>query len=334
MTTKFIDSFGRVIGSVRISVVDRCNLRCKYCMPEDGIKWIDRENILSYEEILRIIRIFYKNSVRKFRITGGEPTIRKDIIYLLREIKDQFPDVDLAITTNGLKLNEMAVNLKKAGVDRLNISLDTLDHNRYKEITRRDSFGEVMRGIKKAIEVGFEEIKINAVSIKDFNDDWESIDEFIKFSEETGIEVRFIEIMPFSGNSWENNGFISSSDLRKQIKHHMDLIPLQSDDLSSTSKTWKIGNDGAKIGFISSVSESFCSTCNRIRITADGQLRPCLHNASEYDLKNALRGNISDEEIEELIREGINKKWKEHPDFLSITYRPPVDDREMIRIGG
>jgi cyclic pyranopterin phosphate synthase len=303
-------------------------------MPEDGIEWIEREDILSYEEILRLIKIFYNNSVRKFRITGGEPTIRKDFLHLMREIKNQFPDIDLAITTNGLKLDEMALELQKAGVDRLNVSLDTLNHNKFMEITRRDSFKEVIRGIRKAIQVGFKEIKINAVSIKAFNDDWESIEEFIKFSQETGIEVRFIEIMPFSGNNWTDNGFISSSELRNQIKQHMDLIPLESQDQSSTSKTWEVGQEGAKIGFVSSVSESFCSTCNRVRITADGKLRPCLHNSSEYDLKDALRGDASDEEIEELIKSGIKKKWKEHPDFLSIAYKPPVDDREMIRIGG
>lgn len=333
-TNPLIDQYNRQIGSVRISLTDRCNLRCQYCMPEDGIEWVNREEILSFEEIIRIMEIFHRHQVRKFRLTGGEPTIRSDIISFISKVKKQMPDIDLSMTTNGLSLDRLAYDLKAAGLDRVNISLDTLHEEKYNKITRRKKFKHVIAGIKSALKADFDQVKINAVSIKSFNSDLESLTDFIDFSEEYGVEVRFIELMPFTGNEWEDGGFISSAKLREIIRKKEDLIELPMDNPSSTSKTWSARDGKAKLGFISSVTESFCDNCNRVRITAEGNLRPCLHNKKEYPLKPLIRSGASDSEILNLIKKGLNEKWKEHPDFLSLKYLPPLDDREMIRIGG
>lgn len=327
-----VDKYGRTIGSVRFSLTDRCNLRCEYCMPEEGITWVPKKEILTFEEILRLISLFYNCGIRKFRLSGGEPTLRHDIVNLIQLVKTEYPNIDLAMTTNAILLGNLADQLKLAGLDRLNISIDTLDKEKFKRITKRDQFDAVMKGIKFAIDCGFEDIKINAVSIKEFNDDHASLDKFIEFSKENNIEVRFIELMPFTGNDWKDKEFISSKDLRDKILKFRNLQQLPQLP-NSTSTRWKT-QDGGSLGFISSVTESFCDSCNRIRITAEGSLRPCLHNASEYDLKGLLRSDASDERILEQIRLGVMQKWKAHPNFLDLKYLPPFDDREMIKIGG
>ncbi|MHA2172516.1 MAG: GTP 3',8-cyclase MoaA [Candidatus Kariarchaeaceae archaeon] len=336
-----IDKFGRKIGSVRISVTDRCNFRCTYCMPENGITLLQRDDILTFEEITRLTKLLWMCGVKKFRLTGGEPTIREDLVELCQMLRNEMQDIDLSMTTNGLRLSELALPLKQAGVNRLNISIDTFDEHRFNQITRRHAYEQVIEGIKTAISVGFDEIKLNAVAIQDFNNDYTSLKQFIDFSESNGIEIRFIEFMPFTGVEWgnQNNGgnghkFIKSKELRDNIQkfEKMDELPL--DDISRTSKTWSMRDQQAKIGFISSISESFCDQCNRIRITAEGNLRPCLHESKEYPLRDLLRSGASDDEILEKIRAGINQKWKEHPDFLSLTQLPLLNDREMIRIGG
>jgi len=302
-------------------------------MPEDGIDWLAKEEILSFEEIVRLIGIFYNQGVRRFRLTGGEPLLRTDIVNLVAMITKDHDDIELSMTTNGIKLTELAEHLADAGLNRINISLDTLDHVQFKELTRRDAFDQVMNGIKTAVAAGFDEIKINAVSLRGINDDLPTLLKFIEFSEKFNIEVRFIEIMPFTGNGWNEKRFISSQDLRERISRIDELIPLDVAS-SSTSTRWGMKGHNAQLGFISSVSESFCENCDRVRITVDGNLRPCLHNKKEYNLKELLRSGVSDEVILERIQLGLNEKWKEHPDFLSLRYKNPIADREMIRIGG
>jgi cyclic pyranopterin phosphate synthase len=302
-------------------------------MPEEGIEWQEKRNILTFEEIIYLVEIFYDHGVRSFRLTGGEPTIREDFVLLIELMKAKFPDIEISMTTNALRLAELAPSIKKAGLDRLNISLDTLDHAKFEKMTRRDQFDKVIKGIEASIAVGFKEIKINAVSIKEFNDDYASLKKFIDFSEEHDIEVRFIEFMPFTGMNWNNGGFISSETLRQTISQHESLVPLDLVE-SSTSKIWALRDGKARLGFISSVSESFCNSCNRVRITAEGNFRPCLHNHKEYKLRDLIRKNGKGEEIIKIINTALHEKWKEHPDFLSPKYIPPIDDREMIRIGG
>jgi len=329
-----MDSHGREIGNVRISLTDRCNLRCQYCMPESGIEWLEKTEILTFEEIMRLIRIFYSQGIKKFRLTGGEPLVRQNIVKLVRMIKSELNDIDLSMTTNGLGLSEHAADLKEAGLNRINISLDTLDNHTFEKLTRRSRLDDVLDGIKIAQEIGFDEIKINAVSIDSFNADLQTLQKFVQLSEKYKMEIRFIELMPFSGNNWKNGGYISSEKLREQINKIGKLIPLPMKDKNSTSNTWKLENRSAKFGFISSVSESFCSNCNRLRITAEGKLRPCLHSSREYDIRELLRNGGSNDDILDLIRLGLKEKWKEHPDFTKLSYLPPIDDREMIRIGG
>ncbi len=335
--------FGREIHSVRISLTDRCNLRCQYCMPEGGIPCVERKKILTYEEILRLVKIFRKCGIIKFRLTGGEPTLRHNIVGLVQMLTDEIQDIDLAMTTNGIYLDKLAKPLKKAGMKRLNISLDTLDRDKFRKITRNDDLDKVLRGISVAKDLGFE-IKINAVALKEFNTNEEDLGGFINFSEENDLEFRFIELMPFSKIGWNNgsinNGgitedFISSKEIIKTIRLSENITKLPVINQSQTSRSWSLREGKVKFGFISSVSESFCDSCDRIRITAEGYLRPCLHASKEYPLIDLLRNRASDEEIITRIRMGLNEKWKEHPDFLSLKYVPPLDDFSiMTRIGG
>lgn len=310
-------------------MTDRCNFRCMYCMPEGPIDDTEKENILTFEEINRLVGILSRNGVRKIRLTGGEPTIRRHFVELCRMITSD-SDVELAITTNGVLLKRMAKDLWEAGVTRLNISLDTFDEDKFNTITRRKNFKEVIEGIDEALKYRFE-IKINAVSIKTLNDDLESLESFIAFSNRTGTQIRFIELMPFTGNQWTERRFLSSKELREKIEK-ISKLKEEPRGITQTSRNYSTG--GAKFGFISSVTETFCSNCDRIRITADGNLRPCLHANKEYPLRELMRNGITDEELLEKIKIGLAQKWEQHPDFLALHYMPPIDDREMIRLGG
>lgn len=328
-----VDAFNRKIENVRISIQDKCDLRCVYCMPENGVKWLDKKEQLTFSEIYKLIEVFNDLDVKKIKLTGGEPLLRKDVIELVKKITIDLPKIELSMTTNGVLLSKYGKQLFNAGLRRVNISLDTLNHDKFEEITRKNKLNQVLDGIKCAIEVGLE-VKINAVSIKNFNDDKKSLNEFINFSEINNIPIRFIELMPFTGNKWNFDNYVSSEELRETIKSSNELIPLKIADKSSTSKYWRIEKNKATVGFISSVSESFCENCNRIRVTAEGKLRPCLHRHLEYDLRPYLNGQKRFENISKFIQMAINEKWKEHPDFLALRYKPPIDDREMIRIGG
>ena len=336
-----VDKHGRAIKSMRISLTDRCNLRCSYCIQEEDVEWVELSKILSFEEINRLVGILYNLGVKKLRLTGGEPTIRhdngNDIVDLVSLLKSNYPDLDIALTTNGVLLEKYSQPLKDAGLNRINISLDSLDKDKMEFITNRKYYDKIMAGVDTAIETGFDVIKINAVAMKNFNTDEESLRKFVNFIKKTGLELRFIEQMPFNGidlDTWKDKNYISSKDIRKKL-HKLDEFeedPL--DDESQTSRMWSIKGGKGKIGFISSVSESFCSFCDRIRFTAEGNFRPCLHCNKEYPLLDLLRNHGSDEDIIKILKKGLNEKWDQHPDFLALQYLPPFDDREMIRIGG
>ncbi len=299
-------------------------------MPTDP-EFSPKEEIITFEEIIRLTRILHSTGIHKYRLTGGEPTIRKSIDSLVRAIKEICPKITVGMTTNGVKLAQLAPALKKAGLDSVNISLDSTNEETFNHLVQRKHFNEVMQGIEAAIAQGFK-TKINAVALKGITD--REIDQFLNFSEQKDIEVRFIELMPFNGNEDFRSFFLSKNDLLELFARIDEPIPLPKKDPSQTSTVYGFRNRKARIGFIPSVTESFCASCNRIRITASGTLRPCLHAPDEIPLRELLRNNDNDEVILATIREGVSRKWKEHPDFNVLTYKPPVSDRAMMLIGG
>ncbi len=327
------DMFGRTVKNLRISVTDRCNLRCHYCMPNLKIKFMDKSRLLTFEEIYRIARIFVKLGVETIRLTGGEPLVRNDVLTLVRMLND-LRDLGLKklkMTTNGMLLEKFAYTLAENGINQINISLDTLNAEKFKRITQLGDFDTVFAGIMAALDTKMK-VKINAVAIRGFNDS--EIFDFIKFSAKYDVTVRFIELMPFSGNFWDRDRFISKAELLQRIQQKYDVVPLPQEDPSQTSTVYKVEPIGGKIGFIASVTESFCSTCNRLRLTAEGFLRPCLHSSIEVSLRDHLRNGATDEQLIDIIREIVMKKPQAHEDFLHPLYVKPQKDRPMIKIGG
>lgn len=317
-----IDAFGRKIDYLRISVTDLCNLRCKYCMPEEGIKKKAHEDILSLEEIENIARAAVDIGIRKIRLTGGEPLVRKGILKLVKNLAQIKGLEDLCITTNGTLLGKYAQELREAGLQRINISLDSLNKDKYKSITRGGSLAEVFEGIAAAKAAGFAPIKMNVVLIKGFND--EEINDFVKLTFDEKIEVRFIELMPLGEvHRWDSARYVSNEEVLRQVP---ELIPLPENNHGGVGKMYKLSEGKGLIGLISPISSHFCGECNRIRVTSDGKIKPCLHSNAEINIKNANK-----EELKELLRRGINAKPKTHAvkqeDFIPVK-------RNMNEIGG
>lgn len=318
------DTLGRNINYLRISVTDRCNLRCMYCMPEEGICKKEHLDILKLEEIYTIVKACSELGINKVRITGGEPLVRKGLTGLIQQISELPGIQDLAMTTNGLLLPQYAKQLKEAGLNRVNISLDTMAADKYEYITRGGKLSDVMAGIHAALEAGLQPIKLNTVLIGGFNDD--EIESFVKLTLDKNIDVRFIELMPIGqAGNWAKKHFISNSQVLERVP---DLEPVQSQDPSSPAQYYKLAGALGKVGLINPISHAFCGSCNRIRLTADGKLKPCLHSEEELDVKEALRkGN----NIEEVIKAAIGSKPMEHG--LNTLNNKPIE-RDMYRIGG
>lgn len=299
------DLFGRNISYLRISVTDLCNLRCKYCMPEEGICKTNHKDILSVEEIVEIARVFEGLGIKKIRITGGEPLIRKGIVDIFRGIGKLEGIEDLAMTTNGILLKKHAKDLKSAGLDRVNISLDTLDEKKYSHITRGGKLKDVMEGIEAAKEIGLTPIKINTVLVGGFNDD--EIEDFVRLTEKEEIDVRFIELMPIGeAIKYESKHFVSNQIVLEKVPR---LMEIEREDISSPAVYYKLPNGRGKVGLINPISCKFCAYCNRVRLTAQGKLKLCLHSNDEIDLKAALRRG---ENIERLIVKAIKQKPESH----------------------
>lgn len=323
------DRYGRRINYLRISVTDRCNLRCSYCMPPEGIPLMAHDEILKYEEIIRLARLAHGVGFTKFRITGGEPLARKGLPDLVRELARIDKNIDLALTTNGVLLSKYAEELKSAGLRRINISLDTLKREKFQQISRFDLFDEVMSGIERAIQVGFEPIKINVVAVKGVNDD--EILDFIEMTKEQPLWVRFIELMPFSRNNWRDESFMSVDEIKEHIETRYQLTAVGQPDTSAPSMDYQVEGHKGYIGFIAPLSEAFCDLCNRLRLTADGHLLPCLHSDMEIDIKTPMRAGASDDELKLILRKAMLAKPKGHTLCDETSERTK---RSMSRVGG
>ena len=311
------DRFGRNITYLRISVTDLCNLRCKYCMPESGVKSLCHSDILSIEEIVEIVKVASKNGIKKIRLTGGEPLVRRGFINLCKQISEINEIEDIAITTNGVYLKEMADELFENKVRRINFSLDTLVKEKYNDITRRNDFDKTMESLFYAIKKGFK-VKINVILIGGFNDD--EIQDFVNFANKYDLEVRFIELMQIGETAnWSKDKFVSNKIVLEKVPE------LEFDGVSGVAKIYKIKGQKGRIGLISPISCSFCEDCNRIRLTSDGKLKPCLHSKDEINLKG-----LSGEELEEVFKRGIFEKPEKH----HLEDGKSESARDMNKIGG
>jgi cyclic pyranopterin phosphate synthase len=325
------DRYNRVISYLRISVTERCNFRCVYCMPAEGIALSPRDHLLSFEEITRVAKVASTLGLKKVRLTGGEPTVRRDLPQLVGLLRDIPSLEEIAMTTNGARLSELAQPLKDAGLNRVNISLDTLKPERARELTRRDTHDDVLRGIDAALAAGLTPLKLNAVVMRGVNDD--ELPDLVRFACEHGAEMRFIEYMPMGlARRDERNTTVTASEMLERLAPYFDLQPdATSTQVGDPSRVWVCRHSGARVGFITSMSEHFCDTCNRMRLTAEGGLRPCLHQDAEVDVRQVLRSGGSDGDIKMAFRQAAGLKWAGHHMNDVI---PLFSSKEMVAIGG
>jgi cyclic pyranopterin phosphate synthase len=325
-----VDGFGRVHDNLRISVTDRCNIRCFYCMPENEVRFVERREILDFEEIERFARVAAGLGIRKIRVTGGEPLLRRNLPFLIGRLA-AIPGIeDLALTTNGVLLDDLAAPLYDAGLRRLNVHIDTLDRQRFAEITRRDDLPRVLAGLETAKRAGFK-IKLNAVAVKNLVEP--DIVPLARFARENGFEVRYIEFMPLDHqNLWDRGKVLLADDILAMLGREISpLIPVPDPDPRAPASEYLYQDGRGTVGIIASVSKPFCLNCNRIRLTADGKLRYCLFAIEEDDLKSLMRSGASDEEIADLVRRNLAGKWEGHEINSGKFVAPP---RPMYSIGG
>ena len=324
------DGHGRLIGDLRVSVTDRCNFRCQYCMPADGLPWLERAEILRFEEIERLVRLFGAMGVHDVRLTGGEPLVRREFPRLAQMLASIDTVHDLSVTTNGFLLERDAEALVRAGINRFNVSVDSLQRDQFFELTRRDALPQVLRGLEHL--ASFPEahpIKINAVAIRGFTED--EVIPFAELARRTAYEVRFIEFMPLDADhAWTEDQVLTGAEIRAAIDAVYPLEPIPREP-HATARIYRFADGQGQIGFINPVSEPFCGDCNRIRLTADGRLRTCLFSLNETDLRGPIREGADDEELEQIIRDAVwLKELKHHvgePGFIQPA-------RSMSAIGG
>ncbi len=325
-----IDSFGRQHNNLRISVTDRCNIRCYYCMPEETPVFVSHSELLTFEEIERFVRVAAGLGVNKVRLTGGEPLVRRDLPLLVEMLKRVAALTDIALTTNGLLLAAQAASLRSAGLERINVHLDTLDRARFRQITRRDELDRVLEGLEVCKQLGYR-VKINAVALRGLTEP--DIVPLALFARERGIEVRFIEFMPLDADGqWRRDLVLFASEILDILSREIGpLEPIQEQDPRAPAAEFRFADGGGRIGIIASVSRPFCGSCNRLRLTADGKLRNCLFATEELDVKALLRGGGSDSDLGGLIRQGVREKWEGHEIHSAKFVQPP---RPMYSIGG
>jgi GTP 3',8-cyclase len=325
-----MDGHGRQIGDLRVSVTDRCNFRCQYCMPAEGLPWLERAEILTFEEIARLVGLFASMGVGDVRLTGGEPLVRRDFPTLAGMLANIDGVDDLSVTTNGFLLGRDAERLVRSGINRFNVSVDSLQRDRFYELTRRDALDQVLRGLDAL--AAFPEahpIKINAVAIRGFTE--EEVLPFARFARETPYQVRFIEFMPLDADrAWTKAKMLTGEEIRAEIETVYPLEP-EPREPSSTARVYRFADGVGRIGFINPVSEPFCADCNRVRLTADGRLRTCLFSLNETDLRAPLREGADDDELEEIIRAAVWRKELKHHVGERGFIQPA---RSMSAIGG
>ena len=331
MPVPLVDPHNRIVRDLRISITDRCNFRCTYCMPEEGMEWLPRDELLTYEELTRVARVCVERfGFESIRITGGEPTVRAHLPVLIRRLSEL--GVDLAMTTNGSTLDHLASQLAESGLRRINISLDSLRPERFASITGRDSLGRVLAGIDAALAAGLEPVKVNCVVVRGVNDD--EVVDFAAFGRDRGVEVRFIEWMPLDGGGqWNSGQVVPAGEIIAAIDAVYPLVGSdgRAADPASPAESYRYADGGGRVGVIASVTRSFCSSCDRIRLTSDGQLRNCLFAVRETDLRPILRGGGSDEDLAAAIESEVGRKWAGHSIGQVHFIRPA---RSMSQIGG
>jgi cyclic pyranopterin phosphate synthase len=325
-----VDSWGREIHSLRVSVTDRCNFRCRYCMPAEGLEWLERDALLNFEEIARLVRVLAAMGVDEVRLTGGEPLVRRELPTLVRMLAATPGVHDLSLTTNGVLLDRFAGPLVDAGLRRLNVSLDSLSHVRFAEITRRDALDRVLAGLEEAERYPqLRPIKVNCVAMRGFTE--EEVPALAELARRKPYVVRFIEFMPLDADqSWRGDDVLTGAEIRALIEERWPLVEIAA-KASSTARRFRFADGAGEIGFVSPVSEPFCSSCDRIRLTADGHLRTCLFSRREWDLRTPLRDGASDDELARLLRFAVRHKELKHrinePGFVRAS-------RSMSQIGG
>jgi cyclic pyranopterin phosphate synthase len=327
---QLVDGHGRTISDLRVSVTDRCNFRCQYCMPADGLPWLERDAVLRFEEIERLVRVFASMGVTDLRLTGGEPLVRRDFPKLVAMLARVDGVHDLSLTTNGYLLERDAAALVEAGVNRVNVSIDSLQRDRFFQMTRRDSLPQVLRGLEVlATHPEVHPIKVNAVALRGFTEQ-EAIP-FAEFARSSAFQVRFIEFMPLDADhAWSQDQVLTGEELRAIIDAVYPLVELPREP-SATARVFRFRDGDGELGFINPVSEPFCSDCNRVRLTADGKLRTCLFSVNETDLRQSLRTGASDDDLAAIIRDAVWRKELKHHVGEKGFRQPP---RTMSAIGG
>ena len=326
-----VDAFGRVHTNLRVSVTDRCNIRCFYCMPAENVRFKPRHELLTFEEIERFVRVMARLGINKIRLTGGEPLVRHDLSVLIGKLAG-IPGIrDLALTTNGMLLADQAVALKNAGLGRLNISLDTLDRDVFARISRREGLEQTLAGIFAAKRAGFKKIRLNAVALRGITEP--EIVPLAQFARQHDMQMRFIEFMPLDADgNWDNDQVLSGETIRGVLEREIGpLVPLESKDPSQPATDYAFADGVGRMGFISPVTEPFCHRCNRLRLTAEGQIRNCLFSTEEWDARQVMRGGGSDDQLAELVRSSIGEKRAGHGINSDKFLKP---QRAMYQIGG
>ncbi|KAG0198392.1 Molybdenum cofactor synthesis protein 1 [Mortierella sp. GBA30] len=325
------DNFSRQHTYLRISLTEKCNLRCTYCMPAEGVELSPKDDILTTPEIIRLARLFVSEGVTKIRLTGGEPTVRKDINELVAQLGELQPLglKTIAMTSNGIALKRKLPNLVASGMNLLNLSLDTLDRFKFELMTRRKGFERVMETIDDALALGMDPVKVNCVVMRGTND--KEVLDFVEFTRNKKVDVRFIEYMPFGGNKWKENKLVPYQELIENIRAVHPTFKKLVDDPNDTSKAYHVPGFAGQVGFITSMSDHFCGTCNRLRITADGNLKVCLFGNTEVSLRDMMRQGKTDEELREVIEMAVKNKKKQHAGMSNLVN---MKNRPMILIGG